>query len=139
MNKPEGVTVFRISLFRWTIVRGELAFDLEAFRELVLLLFRNLGKTIAMNADDINKKLDDALAAVTTANGKTDTLLQGNADLKTQVAALQAQIAAGGTVSADDLQGFSDKIDAITAAVTSESTKEDTAIGGAGTGDGTTT
>lgn len=122
------------NLFRRGSCDGEPSLRLDTAQLFTTLLTNQ--RTIMSALDDLNAKADKTAADFATLKGKTDILLQGTADLKTQVAALQAQIAAGGTVSDADLAAVGAKLQAIDDAVNAEGAAEDAAGGAASTGTG---
>lgn len=128
-----GLTQFRITLFRWTLLSGEIAFDLEAFRELVLLLFRNLTKAIMSSIDELNDKVSQLESTAQAANDKADTVITALGDVRQQLADLQGS--AGATP--EQIQAVIDRIDAVNTGLSTQIGEDDTAVaGGAPAGDG---
>lgn len=108
------------NLFRPVMRAGELRARLDNLR----LLFLDSERRIMADINQVKDGLATLGGKVTLLNKQNDLLLQGNADLKAQIAKLQG---AGGATPAD-LQDLLDTIGTIGQAVDDEAAKDTAAL-----------
>lgn len=81
-------------------------------------------REIMTKLDDVNAKIDELTAALTTEEGKTDTLITLVTDLKAQL----AQASGTGGASPDQLDALIARLDGVLTQVNAEGAKEDAAL-----------
>lgn len=102
----------------------DLLIDLEAFFRPLFLHLENFERRIMTDLVQLNAKVDALSAQLAAANGKTDLLIGLTTDLQALVKQFQSAV----PITDADVQAVIDKIDAISASVTTETAKEDSAL-----------
>lgn len=90
----------------------------------ILHAFQHLEHKLMSALDNISNSVANLQQQVAASNAKTDTVLAVLADVRAQLATLQA----GGSATPDQLAALQQQIDAATASLAGEAVKEDAAL-----------